>query len=89
MYLSEMCNIVNWSVNVTALTDDCTTYELVVHWLFAFSASEAELGPQHVRTQLAHHQTHRWWQVAAANSAQQIHLADKQISRLKVSRLKS
>jgi len=37
---------------VTALTDDCTTYELVVHWLFAFSASEAELGPQHVRHSL-------------------------------------
>ena len=76
MYLSEMCNIVNLSVNVTALTDDCTIYELVVHWLFAFSASEAELGPQHVRTQFAHHQTASY------------RLADKQISRLKVSRFK-
>ena len=41
IYLSlyQRCvNIVNWSVDVTALTNDCTTYELVVHWLFAFSA---------------------------------------------------
>ena len=87
MYLSEMCNIVNWSVNVTALTDDCTTYELVVHWLFAFSASGSKLNSDHSMFVPSLRIIRR--QVAAANSAQQIHLADKQISRLKVSRLKS